>query len=482
MVILDGTIVNIALPSAQRALAFSNADRQWIVTAYALSFGSLLLLGGRLADIIGRKRALILGLVGFAGASAVGGFSTSFAMLVSARTIQGAFGAILAPAVLSLLTTTFADPGERGRAFAIYGAIAGAGGAIGLLLGGVLTSYASWRWTLFVNLFFAAVAVPSAARLLHHEVADDRDPLDVPGIATVTGGLFALVYGLSHAQTTSWSDPVTIGFLVGGAALLAVFAALETRVAHPLLPLRVVLDRTRGGSLLAMLFAGAGLFGVFLFLTYYLQSTLGYSPVRTGVAFLPMVVALAAMSQLATRKLLPLVGPKPLAAIGMAISAGAMVLFAQLGLHSSYVTEILPALLLVGGGFGLMISPSTNTATLGVSRADAGVASATVNTGQQIGGSIGTALLNTLAASAGAAYLAAHAAALRASTASSREVVALSGLHSYTTAFAWGAVVFGIGAVTAGLVLRRGVTPGSGLPAVAPSGGLARSGAAGATA
>ena len=294
MVILDSTIVNIALPTAQRDLHFSNADRQWIVTAYSLAFGSLLLLGGRIGDMVGRKRALIIGLIGFAVASAIGGASVNFAMLVIARTVQGTFGALLAPSVLALLTTTFTDPDERGRAFGIYGAIAGAGGALGLLLGGILTSYASWRWTLFVNLAFAATAVIGALLWLNNDEGADHDPLDLLGLFLVAGGLFSLVFGFSHAETTAWSNPFTIGFLAIGVVLLAAFAYFETRAKYPLLPPRVVLNRTRGGSVLAMLFASVGIFGVFLFLTYYLQGTLGFSPVKTGVAFIPLVVALAA--------------------------------------------------------------------------------------------------------------------------------------------------------------------------------------------
>ena len=248
MVILDSTIVNIALPTAQHDLHFSNADRQWIVTAYSLAFGSLLLLGGRIGDMVGRKRALIIGLVGFAVASAIGGASVNFTMLVIARTVQGAFGALLAPSVLALLTTTFTDPGERGRAFGIYGAIAGAGGALGLLLGGILTSYASWRWTLFVNLVFAATAIAGALLWLKNDEGADHDPLDLPGLFLVAGGLFWLVFGFSHAETTAWSNPYTIGFLVAGVILLAVFAYFETKAKYPLLPPRVVLNRTRGGS------------------------------------------------------------------------------------------------------------------------------------------------------------------------------------------------------------------------------------------
>jgi EmrB/QacA subfamily drug resistance transporter len=448
MVILDNTIVNIALPTAQHALGFSNADRQWIVTAYSLAFGSLLLLGGRIGDIFGRKRTLIIGLVGFAGASAIGGASVNFPMLVSARTVQGAFGALLAPSVLALLTTTFNDPGERGKAFAIYGGIAGAGGALGLLLGGLLTSYASWRWTLYVNLAFAAIAITGALLWLKNEKDADRDPLDIPGLCLVTGGLFCLVYGFSHAETTAWNNPFTIGFLVFGVILLASFAMLELRVSHPLLPLRIVRNRTRGGSMLAMLFASMGLFGVFLFLTYYLQETLRFSPVRTGLAFLPMVVALAGMAQVSNRVLLPRLGPKVIVPIGLLLAAAALFLLHGVGLHSSYVSHVLPSLLLLGLGFGLSLAPSFSTGTLGLAPHDAGVGSATLNTTQQVGGSVGTALLNTLAAGAATAYLVG-----RAMTPANLQTAAL---HSYTTAFLWSSLIFVVGAVVAGLVLPKG--------------------------
>jgi EmrB/QacA subfamily drug resistance transporter len=448
MVILDNTIVNIALPTAQRDLGFSNADRQWVVTAYALAFGSLLLLGGRIGDIFGRKRTLMIGLVGFAGASALGGASVNFAMLVTARTVQGAFGALLAPSVLALLTTTFSDPGERGKAFGVYGAIAGAGGALGLLLGGILTSYASWRWTLFVNLVFAAIAVTGSVLWLRNDKAADHDPLDLPGLALVTSGLFCLVFGFSHAETTAWSNPYTIGFLVFGVVLLGAFAFVETRAKFPLLPPRVVLDRTRGGSLLAMLFASVGIFGVFLFMTYYLQDTLGFSPVKTGVAFLPMVVGIAGMAQVSNRVLLPKIGPKFMVPVGLLLSATALYLLHFVGLDTSYWTHVFPYLFLLGVGFGLSLAPSFSTGTLGLAPHDAGVGSATLNTAQQVGGSVGTALLNTLAASAAAAYLVGRTV--------NRETVRAAALHSYTTAFLVSAGIFVVGAVVSGLVLRRG--------------------------
>ena len=448
MVILDNTIVNIALPTAQHALHFSNADRQWVVTGYSLAFGGLLLLGGRIGDFIGRKRALLIGLIGFALASALGGASLNFPMLVTARSIQGAFGALLAPSVLALLTTTFTDPAERGKAFGIYGGIAGAGGAIGLLLGGVLTSYASWRWTLFVNLVFAAIAAFGSVLWLRNDKAADRDPLDIPGLLLVTSGLFSLVYGFSHAETTAWKNPLTIAFLVLSVVLLAIFAFVESRRTYPLLPLHIVRNRTRGGSLLTMIFASMGVYGVFLFLTYYLQGTLGFSPVMTGVAFLPLVVGLAGMAQVSNRVLLPKVGPKVIVPIGLLVAAVAMYLLHMIGLHSSYATRVLPWVTLLGVGFGLSLAPAFSTGTLGLRPHDAGVGSATLNAGQQVGGSIGTALLNTLAAGAATAYLVGK-------VASSANVKAAA-VHSYTTAFMWSSLVFLVGAIVAGLVLPRG--------------------------
>ena len=448
MVILDNTIVNIALPTAQHALHFSNADRQWVVTAYSLAFGSLLLLGGRIGDIFGRKRTLIVGLTGFALASAVGGSSIDFTMLVIARTIQGAFGALLAPSVLALLNTTFRDPTERGKAFGIYGAIAGAGGALGLLLGGILTSYASWRWTLFINLAFAVVASAGALAWLKSDRAADTDPIDIPGLVLATVGLFLIVFGFSHAETTSWSDRYTVIYLVLGAVLLGVFSFIETRVRFPLLPMRIVLDRTRGGSLMAMLFASIGIFGVFLFMTYYLQGTLGWSPIKTGLGFLPLVAGLIFTAQLSNNLLLPKLGPKIIIPIGLLVAAAALYLLHRVGLHTAYVTHVLPYLVVLGLGFGLSLAPAFSTGTVGLGSHDAGVGSATLNTSQQIGGSIGTALLNTLAASAAASYLVGKV--------HSKHNLAASTLHSYTTAFQFSSLIFVVGAIVAALVLKRG--------------------------
>jgi EmrB/QacA subfamily drug resistance transporter len=446
MVVLDATVVNIALPSAQKALHFSNDNRQWIVTAYALAFGSLLLLGGRIGDLFGRKRTFVGGAIGFAVASALGGAAQSFDVLVAARALQGVFAALLAPAALSLLTTTFTNPDERGKAFAVWGAIGGGAGALGLLLGGVLTQSLSWRWTMFVNLGFAIPAALGAFALLHSESNAVKPRIDVRGTVTATGGLFALVYGLAHAQTHGWGSRTTVGFLVTGGLLLATFVMSQTRSEHPLLPLSIVLERNRGGSFLALGVLGAGMFGVFLFLTYYLQQTLGYSPLKTGLAFLPLTGALVITSGVTSTRVLPRTGPRPLFAAGMALAAIGLALLAQLGVHASYATQVLPGLILVGAGLGLVFPPATNIATLGVKAADAGAASALANTAPQIGGSIGTALLSTLAASATSSYLT--------DTQARAHLAARAAVHGYTVAFWWSAGIFAAGALATGLLVR----------------------------
>ncbi|MFI5555672.1 MFS transporter [Streptomyces sp. NPDC051738] len=449
MVVLDATIVNIALPSAQQDLGFSDGDRQWVVTAYALAFGSLLLLGGRIADLFGRKMTFLVGLVGFAGASAVGGAATSFEMLIVARAGQGVFGALLAPAALSLLTVTFTDARERAKAFGVYGAIAGAGGAIGLLLGGVLTEYLDWRWTLYVNLAFAAVAFVGGVILLQRTVRDKNAKIDIPGAFLVGSGLFCLVYGFSNAESHDWSSVATWGFLVAGAVLLAAFTWWQTRAEHPLLPLRILLDRNRGASFVSVLIIGAGMFGVFLFLTYYLQQSLGYTPIETGLAFLPMIAALMVTSTLATTALVPRFGPKPVVPLGMGIAAAGMVWLTGLDLGSGYVAHILPPLIVAGLGFGLVMAPAMSLATSGVAAEDSGVASAAVNTMQQVGGSLGTALLNTLFSSALTDYLADK-------DPRDPAVLAQASLEGYSTAYWWSAVFFAVGLVISVLLYRRG--------------------------
>jgi EmrB/QacA subfamily drug resistance transporter len=449
MIVLDATVVNIALPSAQKALHFSTANRQWIVTAYSLSFGSLLLLGGKLSDLFGRKNTLMIGLVGFAVASAVGGAANGFAMLVIARAAQGAFGALLAPAILSLLSTTFTETKERAKAFGVFGAVAGTGGAVGLLLGGILTEYLSWRWCLYVNLVMAAVAGVGALIVLPRYSSDSQRPkLDMPGTLTVTLGLVGIVYGLGHAESGGCSSLATVLPLILGAVALGAFALIETRVANPLLPLRVVLDRNRGGAYLGIAISGAGLFAVFLFLSYFMSQSLGFSPVGTGLGFLPMIFALTITTVTLGAKLLPRVGPRPMMAGGMLVGAAGMFYLGQLKVASAYAGGVLPGLIIIGVGMGLVFAPAINTSTAGVLPEDSGVASAMVNVGQQIGGSIGTALLSTLAADAAASYLSG-----RVPTAAA---AAEASLRSYTTAFTAAGIVFLIGALVTGLLVKSG--------------------------
>ncbi len=455
MVVLDATIVNIALPTAQRDLHFTTVDRQWVVTAYALAFGSLLLLGGRVSAIVGRKVTFLTGLIGFAAASAVGGAATSFLMLVIARACQGAFGAFMAPSALSLLTTTFGATKDRGRAFGVFGAIAGGGGAIGLLLGGVLTEYLSWRWCLYVNLFFAAAAAIGGAVLLRrHPRGGERPKLDILGAVFVSAGMFCIVYGFSNAAIHGWHAPSTWGFLVAGPVLLVIFAWWESRDPAPLLPLRVVLDRNRGAAYLSILIAGCGIFGIFLFVTYFMQTTLGFSPVLTGVAFLPMIVMIMTASNVSNILLMPRFGPKPIVTLGMLLACGGMVWLTRITPHSSYAANLLPPLLVVGFSLGLIIAPSINTGTFGVPVADAGVASASVNTGQQLGGSIGTSLFNTIATSTTTAYLAAQLALAHGRPSHALTEQAL--VHGYVRAFWWAAAIFVGGAILVGLLFRRG--------------------------
>jgi len=448
MVVLDATIVNIALPSAQRALGFADTDRQWVVTAYALAFGSLLLLGGKLGDLFGRKTTFVTGLVGFAVASALGGAAQSFGVLVGARVLQGVFGALLAPAALATLATTFTDPKERSKAFGIFGAVAGGGSAVGLVLGGVLTEWLSWRWCLYVNLLFAAVAVAGALVLLHNPRDRVRPKLDLPGTLLASAGLFCLVFGFSHAATKGWTDAVTLGALALGVLLLVVFVLVQQRVAAPLLPLHIVLNRVRGTSYAAVGLSAIAIFAVFLFLTYYLQQVQGFTPIVTGLAFLPLTAGIVTASTSANIILLPRTGPRPLLPLGMTLGATGMFLFTRLTPTSSYAGGVLPSLVILGLGFGLIFAPSFTGGTFGVARQETGVASATLNTMQQVGGSIGTALLSTLAASATRSYARAH---------TGPGVQVLAAVHGYTTAFTVSGVIFVVGAVLTATLLPSGV-------------------------
>ncbi|MFE9995587.1 MFS transporter [Streptomyces avermitilis] len=447
MVVLDATIVNIALPSAQQDLGISDGNRQWVITAYALAFGGLLLFGGRIADLWGRKRTFVTGLIGFAAASALGGAAQGEATMLGARALQGAFGALLAPAALSLLAVMFTDAKERAKAFGIYGAIAGGGGAVGLILGGFLTEYLNWRWTFFVNIPFAIIAAAGAYFVIREPAGGrNRSPLDIPGVVLSTLGLVSLVYGFTRAESNGWSDSMTIGMFVASGVLLAAFVFVESKVKAPLLPLRVITDRNRGGVYLSLGLAIIAMFGLFLFLTYYLQIVKGYSPVKTGFAFLPMIVGMITGSTQIGARLMTRVPARLLMAPGFLAAALGMLLLTQLEIGSSYAGLLLPAQLLLGLGMGTAFMPAMSLATLGVEPRDAGVASAMVNTSQQVGGAIGTALLNTIAASATTSYITDHIAGAAAKP--QQQLVQLEGMvHGYTSAI-WFAVGILVAAAT----------------------------------
>jgi EmrB/QacA subfamily drug resistance transporter len=449
MIILDASIVNVALPSAQADLGISQANRQWVVTAYTLAFGSLLLLGGRIADYTGRKRIFIVGLLGFAIASAIGGVAPDQGFLFAARGLQGAFAALMAPAALSLVTVTFTDAKERARAFGVFGALAGGGAAIGLIVGGVLTEYASWRWCLGVNVPVALLTAGAAYVIVHESKAPGDTRYDVPGVIMATLGLFCLVYGFTEAARAKhpedptstavqgWGAPTTITFLVVAAVLLIAFVFWEQRAANPMLPLRIVTHRNRGGSYLLFLFLGAGLFAMFLFLTYYFQVNLGYSPLKAGMAFLPfslgVIFAAGAVAQV-----LPRVGPKPLMVGGLAMAIVGMLLLTRISETSSYWSHVFPAEVIMSVGLAAVFIPASSTALIGIGHHDAGVASATLNTSQQVGGSLGTALLNTLFAGAVTAYLTDHLT----NPAEMPKLLPLAFIHGYHVAFWWGAALF----------------------------------------
>ncbi|MWA11742.1 MFS transporter [Streptomyces sp. BA2] len=468
MVVLDATIVNIALPSAQQDLGISDGNRQWVITAYALAFGGLLLFGGRIADLWGRKRTFVTGLIGFAAASALGGAATGEAMMLGARALQGVFGALLAPAALSLLAVMFTDAKERAKAFGIYGAIAGGGGAVGLILGGFLTEYLNWRWTFFVNIPFAVVAALGAYFVIREPAgARNRSPLDIPGVVLSTLGLVALVYGFTRAESAGWSDSLTVGMFVGSAVLLAAFVLTEAKVKSPLLPLRVLTERNRGGVYLSLGLAIIAMFGLFLFLTYYLQIVQGYSPVKTGFAFLPMIVGMIVGSTQIGARLMTRVPPRLLMGPGFVLAAVGMLLLTQLEVGSSYTGLIMPAQLMLGLGMGTAFMPAMSLATHGVEPRDSGVASAMVNTSQQVGGAIGTALLNTIAASATTAYITDHAAGAT-TPAAQKLLQAQAMVEGYTSAIWWAVGILLAAAAIAFALINTGAQGGA--PAASGSG------------
>ena len=439
MIVLDSSIMNIAIPSAKVELGISDANQQWVITAYTLAFGSLLLLGGRIGDYMGRKKIFLIGLAGFAAASALGGVASNEGMLYASRALQGVFAALLAPAALAIISVTFTVPKERAKAFGVIGAISGGGAAIGLILGGALTEYFSWRWCLGVNTPIAIFAAVLAVKFVRESKAQGDNSYDIPGVFTATAGLFALTYGFHEAAVSGWSDTLTIGFLIASVLLLGTFVLIEKRVKNPLMPLRVVTDRNRGGSYLGSLVVGAGLFSMFLFLGLYLQVVLGYTPLRSGFAFLPFTFGIIIFAGVASQ-LLPKFGPRALMVPGLIAASAGMLMISRITPETSYTTHVLPALLIMSSGMALVFIPLTSTALHAVSSHDTGVASATLNTSQQIGGSLGTALLNTVAATATTTYAAANAQL-------GEKLMPFAMTHGFTVAFKFSALLLFIGAI-----------------------------------
>ncbi|MEU5367075.1 MFS transporter [Streptomyces sp. NPDC005925] len=452
MIGLDLTVMNVALPSAQEALDFSTSDRQWVVTAYALPFGGLMLFCGRLSDLIGRKQTFLIGLLGFAIASAIGGAATNFEMLVTARALQGAFAAMLSPVCMALLTTTFTDPKERAKAFGIFSGVVASGSGLGLIIGGALTTGLDWRWCMYVNLLLAGVALFGGIALLQKQPrADVR--MDVPGVLLASLGMFSVVLGFSNAHN-GWGETSTWAFIALGGVLLIAFSAWQTRAAHPLLPPRIVLDRTRGAAYFTVLLVGAGLFGILLFLVYFMQQNLGYSAIKSGCALLPMIALTPVGTGVGAIRLLPKFGPRPLIAGGLLITAIGMGLLTRIEAGSGYATHLLAPLILVGLGMGLIYGAALTAGTFGVAPQEAGIASAVISTGQQLGGAVGAALLNTIAATAATDWLADNAQGKP-----TAEQVGLASIEGDVTVFWWCTAIFAIGAVVAAVLLRGGPLP-----------------------
>ncbi|MGW2426359.1 DHA2 family efflux MFS transporter permease subunit [Streptomyces sp. NPDC001709] len=458
MVMLDTTIVNIALPWAQRETGMTDAGRQWVITGYTLAFGGLLLLGGRLGDLLGRRRAFTVAVIGFTAASVVGGAAPSAAVLIGARVGQGLFAALLMPATLALLTTTFTEPRERAKAFGIFSSVASAGGALGLLGGGLITEWLDWRWCLYVNVPIGVVVVVGALMLLPNPPAQRGVRIDVPGAVLSAAGMVALVYGFGEAADHGWSSARVIGLLAAAVVLLAAFVALQAKVRNPLLPLSVLADRNRAGAFIGIGLTMIGLFGLMFILTYQLQDVMKYPPLKAGLAILPATVATVLTTTRITTKLMPRVPVRLLVAPGMLIAAAGLFNLGRLTPDSSYLTTMMPTQILVGLGLGLVMSPCISVATNKVPLSEVGVVSAFVSTSQQIGGSVGTALLNTIAMTVSATALA-HSSSSGAGAATEAAV------HGYAVAANWAGAIVLAGAVLTGLLINADVRK----PAAAPA-------------
>ncbi|MFG2224957.1 DHA2 family efflux MFS transporter permease subunit [Streptomyces sp. NPDC048644] len=456
MVALDMTIVSIALPTAQADVHLSDASKGWVITAYTLAFGGLLMLGGRLGDVLGRRRAVLIGVAGFAAASVLGGAASNATMLIAARALQGVFAALLTPSTLALLTSIFSEGRERAKALGLYGAALMSGGAVGLLLGGAIAEYLNWRWTLYVNVPIALAVIVGGLRLFPDPPRPARVPLDVVGAALGCAGIVGCIYAFGEAGARGWGSGVVIGSLAAGLVLLVVFAVVQSRVTHPLLPPRVLADRNRAGAFLTIVISTFAMLGMFLFMTFQFQDVMRYSSLKAGLAFLPYVVVAAVISTRVTGRIMPHVRPRVLLASGLAVEASGLLVLTRLTPDSGYATSVLPALLLFGISVGLLVAPIMSTATTVSDPADTAIASAFVNTSQQIGGSIGTALLNSVAAGASAAYLATHAHAPR----------SWATVHGMTVACGWAAGVLAVGAVVVAFLVTADprVAPGGAAP------------------
>src|SRR2546426_1338941 len=396
MVVLDTTIVNVALPSIQQALRFNSIDLEWVINGYSLAFGGLLLLGGRAGDLFGRRRMFVAGVLLFAAGSLVGGLATTSWWLIVSRVVQGAGGAIVAPTALSLIADTFKEGTARTRALGIYAGAAGGGGAVGLILGGFITNYFSWRWVLFVNVPIALLLALAAPRVLTGSEGRSGG-LDLPGAISVTGGMTLLVYGLSRAATHDWSDALTVQTLGAAGALLVLFLIIEVRSKQPLMPLSLFANRNRSGAYALRMVAGSGTFAVLFFLTQIVQNVLGYSPLKAGFAFLPLGVGVV-ITATVTSRVIGRIGPRVPIALGAIVVAGGLLWLSRIGDHATYVSDIFGPLAILSIGLGLIFLPTTLIAVSGAAQHERGLASAVLNVSQQLGGSIGLAVLGTVAA------------------------------------------------------------------------------------
>jgi EmrB/QacA subfamily drug resistance transporter len=440
MVVLDATIVNVALPSIQRGLHFSATDLQWVINSYTLMFGGFLLLGGRAADFFGRRRLFLAGVVVFSGASLINGLASSSEMLIVGRGLQGLGGAMVSPAALSIITTTFAEGPDRNKALGVWSAIAAGGAAVGLLLGGVLTDLLSWEWCFFVNVPVGVFAVLAALRYVPNTLAEHRPKsIDIAGAVAVTSGLIVLVYAIVKAQTWGFGSGKTIGLAAVAVALLASFVAIEARSKAPLVRLGIFRKRTLSGANTVMTLVAAGMFSMFFFVTLYVQEILGYSPLKAGLAFLPVTAGImmgAGIAQQGIKK----VGPRIQSVVGISIAAAGFFYLTGMPAHGSYVNDVLPALIPISLGMGMTFVPITLMATTGVHGDDQGLASGLLNTSQQVGGALGLAVLSTVAFNHAAAHGGDRAAAL---------------VSGYTTAFTVGGFLLAAGAALILLLIRR---------------------------